>query len=390
MLGIIRFLFGYVMFKATGSFPERFMNLVTKNGIGLFNVKKTENDLYACTVASEYKSLRRIARKTHMKMRIQKKYGLPFIIKKYKKRKGLLVGCICFFAIIYFLSLYIWSIDIVGFDAANANDIRGMLSQMGVSVGTLKSKIDIPMLEKTAMNKFGDISWTSINIKGSNLTVELKERVQPPELIPNADPCNIKAKTDGQIIRMEVYSGQKEVSIGDAVVKDQLLVNGVVENALGDCNIYHAKAKIFALTKHELRLEVPLNQVKNIETGKIKKRQKIKMFGVNIPVKFMPTPKGNYKKEENYYDLKIFGATLPISVYTENWIQCEEKKFSLSKEEAQNKAYEELKNREETELKDIKVIKKEKSEKFENNKLCINVTYLCEEDIAKPDPILLE
>lgn len=378
------------MFKATGSFPERFMNLVAKNGIGLFNVKKQEKDLLACTVASEYKSLRKIAKKTNMKMRIQKKYGLPFLIKKYKKRKGLLVGCVCFLVIIYCLSLYIWSIDVLGTDDISINEVKNMLSQMGVTTGTLKSKIDIPLLEKAAMNKFGDISWTSINIKGSNLTVELKERVQPPELIPNASPCNIKARIEGQITRMEVYSGQKEVAIGDAVVKDQLLVNGVVENDQGDCTMHHAKAKIFALTKHEIKQEVLLNQVKNIETGKVKKRRKITLFGVNIPITFMPTPKENYKKEVENYDLKICGATLPINIYSENWIQYEPQKVALSKEEAKNKAYEELKNSEDKELKDIKIIKKEKTEKLENNKFSLHVVYLCEEDIAKQDAILLE
>lgn len=390
MLGIIRFLFGYVMFKATGPFPERFMNLVAKNGIGLFKVKKHENELWAYTVASEYKSLRRISKKTHMKMRIQKKYGLPFIIRKYRKRKGLLVGFVCFFTIIYCLSLYVWSIDIIGSDDISIIAVKDMLAQQGVAVGTLKNKIDIPMLEKAAMNKFGDISWTSINIKGSNLTVELKERIQPPELIPNAAPCNIKAKKDGQITRMEVYSGQKEIAVGDAVVKDQLLVNGIVENGQGDCSMQHAKAKIYALTKHEIKQEMTLNQVINRETGKVKKRQKIKLFGVDIPITFASIPKENYKKEVDNYDLKICGATLPISIYSEKWVQYEPQKIILSKEEAQNKVYEELKKSEEKELKDIKIIKKEKTEKFENNKFCVDAVYLCEEDIAKQEAILLE
>lgn len=390
MLGIIRFLFGYVMFKATGPFPERFMNLVAKSGIRLFKVEKLKNDLCACTAASEYRSLRKIAKKTHMKMRIQKKYGLPFIMKKYKKRKGLLVGCICFCTIIYCLSLYIWSIDVVGSDDISANEVKDMLSQMGVSVGTLKSKIDIPMLEKAAMNKFGNISWTSINIKGSNLTVELKERIQPPELDPNADPCNIRAKMDGQITRMEVYTGHEEIAIGDAVVKDQLLVNAITENSHGDCVMQHAKAKIYALTKHEIKQEVALNQVINVETGKIKKRKKVKLFGLNVPLTFSSIPKENFKKEVDSYDLKICGATLPITIYSENWIQCESQKITLTKEEAKKMAYTELKSSEEKEFQNIKIIKKENTEKFENNKFCVTAVYLCEEDIAKPDTILLE
>ena len=152
----------------------------------------------------------------------------------------------------------------------------------------------------------------------------------------------------------------------------------------------HAKAKIYALTKHEIRQEITLNQVINRETGKVKKRRKIKLFGVDIPITFAIVPKENYKKEANNYDLKICGATLPISIYSEKWVQYEPQKIILSKEEAQNKVYEELKKSEEKELKDAKIIKKEKTEKFENNKVCVDVVYLCEEDIAKQESILLE
>ena len=103
MLFIIRFLLGQVNFIAKGSFPERFMNLTAQYGISLWNVKKDENTLIANCMASEYKALRQIAKKTFMKLHLKRKKGLPFILNKYKKRKGLLVGFVIFFVIIYLL-----------------------------------------------------------------------------------------------------------------------------------------------------------------------------------------------------------------------------------------------------------------------------------------------
>lgn len=48
MLKIIRFVFGYITFSATGRFPERFINLTGTRGICLFNVKKSE-DGFVCS-----------------------------------------------------------------------------------------------------------------------------------------------------------------------------------------------------------------------------------------------------------------------------------------------------------------------------------------------------
>ena len=65
MLKIIRFFWGYVTFVAVGKVPEKFINLAAKAGVGLFDIKKCKEkeELHCSVVASEYKALRRIAKK---------------------------------------------------------------------------------------------------------------------------------------------------------------------------------------------------------------------------------------------------------------------------------------------------------------------------------------
>ncbi len=382
MLKLLRFLFGYVVFSAKGSFPERFMNLSSKYGISFFDVEKKGKVLYCSVVASEYKSLRTIAKKSYTKIKIKEKHGLPFIIKKYKNRKGLFIGVICFFAILYFLSLYVWSIDIVGCNEINSEDIKSLLSDMGVSLGTFKKEVDVNMLEKTVMNSFDNISWLSINIKGTNLSVELKERIKPPEIVPKDKPCNVRAASDGQIIRMEVYNGNAEVNNGDAVVKGQLLINGIVEDSFGCNSIKHADAKVFALTKHELRQEVDLIQTEDLETGKRVIRKRLKAFGVDLPLTIVPIPKGNYKRDINIGEIKVFNKTLPITHYREEWREYEKAKKTLTNDQAIKMAHDILNNRIESELKEIKILREEKNERVKDGKAIVDITYYCEENIA--------
>ena len=82
MIGLIRWILGYVKFVAKGMFPERFMNMIAKSNISIWNVKRKGDELSACVVADEYKEFKGISRKTGTKIKLLEKHGLPFIINK--------------------------------------------------------------------------------------------------------------------------------------------------------------------------------------------------------------------------------------------------------------------------------------------------------------------
>ena len=390
MLKIIRFLCGYVIFTVKGAAPEVFINRATKSGVRLFNVKKHKEFLYCSVMASEYFALRRVAKQSRVRIKIKNKVGLPFFIRLYKKRKGIFVGIMCFGLTLYFLSLYVWSIDIKGLESTDENQFNTLINDLGICTGILKSEIDTPMVEKIIMNKFNNISWVSVNIKGSILSFEVKEKIEAPQIIPKTTPCNVKANNDGQIIRMEVYEGTPEIKNGDAVVKGQLLINGFVEDDFGTCNIRHADAKVFALTKHSLKKEMELCEMQKQKTGKVVERKRLKLFGIELPLTLVPAPGADFEKNVQIKSVEVGGVCLPISYYKEVWTQFCEQKVVLSAEEAMQKANAELEQEEQEKLKDIKILSKDKKEKFLNGKATIIADYTCEENIAVQEEIILE
>lgn len=390
MLKIIRFLCGYVIFTVKGAAPEVFINRATKSGVRLFNIKKHKEFLYCSVMASEYFALRRVAKQSRVRIKIKNKVGLPFFIRLYKKRKGIFVGIMCFGLTLYFLSLYVWSIDIKGLESTDENQFNTLINDLGICTGILKSEIDTPMVEKIIMNKFSNISWVSVNIKGSILSFEVKEKIEAPQIIPKTTPCNVKANNDGQIIRMEVYEGTPEIKNGDAVVKGQLLINGFVEDDFGTCNIRHADAKVFALTKHSLKKEVELCEMQKQKTGKVVERKRLKLFGIELPLTLVPAPGADFEKNVQIKSVEVGGVCLPISYYKEVWTQFCEQKVVLSAEEAMQKANAELEQEEQEKLKDIKILSKDKKEKFLNGKATIIADYTCEENIAVQEEIILE
>ena len=107
IIKLIRFLLGYVSFSATGGFAERFVNLCTNKRIPLWNMKKVGNVLYGETTVEGYKAIRQSAYRSGMKMKLERKRGLPFFLNNNVKRKGIAIGFLASMAIV-FLGVLLW------------------------------------------------------------------------------------------------------------------------------------------------------------------------------------------------------------------------------------------------------------------------------------------
>lgn len=111
LLRLIRWSKGYVDFSAYGKFPERFINLTTRNGINVWNLKPVQNGLTATMQVYDYKNIRSIASKSKLRLRVTGRHGLPFYAQRYKQRAGLLIGAVIGIVLIAVLSKFIWYID---------------------------------------------------------------------------------------------------------------------------------------------------------------------------------------------------------------------------------------------------------------------------------------
>ena len=85
---LLKYILGYVRISVEGYYIERFINICTTKQILLWDLKR-ENaiTLHARVEVKNFKALRDICKKTKCKIKIESKNGLPFTIKKYKKRK---------------------------------------------------------------------------------------------------------------------------------------------------------------------------------------------------------------------------------------------------------------------------------------------------------------
>lgn len=389
ILDFLRYTRGYVTFTASGVFTERFLNLCARDHIAIWDGRKSGDTYTGCVMAGQYRRLRVHAKKTGVKLRLSKKQGMPFKRRKYRKRKGLLIGLAFFSAFLFIMSRFIWRIDVRGEGTVPESTIISALESIGITPGTLRSSIDVRDSERRAMLLLHDLSWVALNIEGSAIYVEYSKSTSPPPVIDPGSPCNVIAAASGQIIKLNVYDGQALVSEGDTVLKGDLIVSGITKDRYGQNLFKHAQAQALARVIHTIEIAVPLEQTEYIETGVAKSRTYLSVMGFEIPLFLpfkIPPP---YHVNRSQKAVTAFSIGTPLTILREEYTLMEEVPVTLTNEEARGQALLELAAAEKSELGSAKIHERNTGVEIKNGHYILRAEYICDMDIAAKQAILV-
>jgi len=212
----------------TGEQTLRFVNLCRNNGIELRHLIRDDNALQIEIDAKNFKKLRPLVRKTHVKIHILNRQGPAFFFYRHKKRWWFLIGAAACAGIIYVLSLFIWQIDIDGNSKYTEDLILQALAQMNVKTGCRKSEIDLPKIEEELRIMYNEITWVSASITGTKLQIELREGNLKTSEVSESGPADLVADEDAVITNLVVRQGTAAVHYGDEVKKGDVLIKGRV------------------------------------------------------------------------------------------------------------------------------------------------------------------
>lgn len=389
ILRIIRYLCGYVIFQGIGGFPERFLNLCAKDGIGVWDVHHRDGVMTARVMASNYRLLRSCASKAGMKLKVQDRRGFAFVIYRYRKRIGVLVGIVLFILILTVSSNFVWTIKVAGNEQTDSAVIMQTMEELGLRVGVMKSSMDIGAMELEGLKKLEGLSWLSVNIRGSVATIEVRERTMPPEMLDEKTPCNVVASADGYIVRIEAYEGSTKVRVGDSVVKGDLLISGLMESKLETTRFVHARGTVIANTTRVVETEVPLRQESTVYLGQEKKKYALKLFGLRIPLYFSEPEGDGWEKTEHTSSLNILGLELPFAFESNQYRAVSKTSEMITQEQAKTLAQEEVSKQME-EIGSLKVVDRKEEYSFTSTACKLKITLSCEEDISSYEKILFD
>ncbi len=369
----------------SGDFSERILNLSARNSATLWEIEKGGSGAILANISvKDFRKIRTIRAKSGVRVKIIKKNGAPFIIKKYSKRIGFALGIITFFVIINFLSGYVWKIEVSGNERVNETLILNACSELGINEGTKIKNIDTNVAKEQLLIKLNGLAWASFNIEGCRLTVEVSEIKNNTQ--NESEPSNLLAKVDGVIRHINVKSGNCLVKVGDAVVKDDMLVSGTIELAeAGVISKVKSKGEIIAETKRIFTVTVPKKQIKSVTSEKQKTKRVLSFFSVKIPL-YLGETKEPYicKTEVNFF--KLCGEKIPISITKKIFYPTKEIEINLSDDEAKEIAIQKinaaLKN---GNFKEFSLLKE--NLKSTKNEFILTQTFKCEENIVYEEKI---
>ena len=305
----------------TGYAPERFLNLCGKNNILLWNLQSTE-DGYLFHISIEgFKMLRPILKKTHTKVRILEKKGLPIIFFRYRKRKLFVAGLLLCISMLFYVSGFVWNIEVRGNSYLSEETILMFLEEEEAYFGTKISKIDCLALEEKLRSEYPEVIWTSIKIYGTKMTVDIQESLLPKDTYEAAsdEVCDIVASKDGIITYIITRQGTPLVNVGTEVKKGDSLVSGElpVTSDYGEVITYlyeSADADVIAQVQYPYQQVISkLYQEKCYATDK--KRNYIFQIGdIIITNPFMNEPEGLYDVTVEDLQLKL-GVNFYLPIY---------------------------------------------------------------------------
>lgn len=387
---LLQYVSGYVNIKIEGYYIERFINICTTKQILLWNLKHEDSiTLHASVEVKSFKELRQICKKTKCKMKIEGKKGLPFTIKKYKKRKVFILFLILIIVGIITLSRFIWNIEVTGNETINTEEILALVDQEGLSIGKLKGSIDTKEIINKIRLERDDVAWVGIIIKGTNAVIEIVEADKKPDIVDEEEYCNIVSDKDAIITKVSAQNGTPLVKEGDVVTKGDVLIEGKMEGKYTDPQYVHAQGEIQAKVWYTSTQKVDLKEVQKQETGNQETKYSVKINNFQINLQKSVPKFEKYDTIETYKKLKLFSDFyLPIEIVENTYKEYEEVVVIHSVEEAKqigiDRAAEELKEQ----IDGKKIVNKQVNVKAEADSLEVEVIYEVEESIGVEEKIV--
>ncbi len=377
---ILRRLRGFVRFTLKGGFPERFISLVSRDGIKIRDLHIRDGYSVAYVCAADYKKLRRHAKSCGCRIRIEKKFGFPFFLRRNRKRKGLAVGTVTALLMLFALSRSVWLIEVGGSTSLSEGEILFALRSQGVFPGALKSSINILAAEQNTVLSLPSVSRVALNLRGSKLYAVVSDRTVPPEIIPLSAPCNIVASRGGTVTRISAFCGIPNVLVGDSVAQGDLLVSGISESGNG----VHAIAEVIARVPVKIEVFTPFTSTVKEYTGRKCKKTTLHFLNLNIPLSFFKKMSyNNYEVMSETEFLRFSGGSLPIGKTVTEYLEFESVQKTLSREEAAEASVSEARRRAEVEKRNATIISESESVIFLPDGALCTVELMLETDIAK-------
>ena len=321
MIGVLNRLRGQVRLRVECAFPERVLNLCGARDLAFWDLEWESDTAFTCRMSRlDYAALQRAAERLECRLTVVGREGVPFLLGRLRHRQALLVGLVGGGLVLFLGSFFIWDFEIEGNEAVPEEQILRALEDCGVTIGTFGMSLDGESIRNHVLLEIPELSWIAVNVSGCQANVQVRERVEPPELVDEETPANVVARRAGLVLEVRDWNGMAAVLPGTAVTEGQLLISGVEDLETLGARVLAGTGSVQARTWYSLTTTIPLQMETKRYTGREKTVLSLVLGKQRIKFSSNSSISGEkYDKITQRTPWSLLGVPLPVTVVTETY-----------------------------------------------------------------------
>ena len=170
-----------VRFTARNGSPEALLTDAAAQGIHLYGISARPGGFCAHCAAWQYRRLAALARHRRVRLQIEKRMGLYFLLRPLLRRKGLWVGLVAWGLVLVWLQGLVWAVDYGSLTTGQQARASAVLCSCGLQPGTAVTE-ELLRTGEYAVLESGEFSWASLNFEKGRLAVEAAPARARPEI----------------------------------------------------------------------------------------------------------------------------------------------------------------------------------------------------------------
>lgn len=320
-MSLLNRLRGQVRLRVECAFPERVLNLCGVRDLAFWDLEWENAAAFTCRMSRrDFHTLSRAAERLECTLTVVGREGAPFFLGRFRHRQALVVGMVGLGLGLFLGSFFVWDYQITGNETVPEERILRALEQCGVGIGSFGLALDGEDIRNQVLLEIPELSWVAVNVSGCRAEVQVRERVEPPELLDETTPSNVVARRSGLVLEIRDWNGMAAVQPGTAVTEGQLLISGVEDLDTLGARVLAGMGSVQARTWHTLTTQIPLAGLEKRYTGRetgtaalVFGRHRIKFFS-NGSIEG-----GNYDKITTRSPWSLLGVPLPVTWVRERY-----------------------------------------------------------------------
>ena len=300
-----------VRFTAQNGGTDALLTAAAQAGLHPYNVCPLPGGFRAHCAAWQYRRFAALARKNRVRLRLQKKQGLYFVLRPLLQRAGLWAGFALFVPLLLWAQGFVWAADYSALTPGQAARAAAVLRENGLQPGSAVTEEKLTAGEY-ALLRSGEFSWASLNFARGRLEVEAAAAAPKPDIAAGT-LHGIRAKCGGVVVSTNLVSGTMLAVPGQTVEAGQGLIGTARSERDGTLIFVPAAGTVRAQFEWSGSRQVALTETILQKTGRSVCAYQLSGFGQTIS---LPAAKASEQAEvrTRHVQPELFGLPLPCSV----------------------------------------------------------------------------